>query len=71
MRDGWATPKRFYNLNPRALVGLAVEHGERLVPSFYGSEMDYPRGLWTLHGERSSSLQLSSGHPSTGALRRQ
>lgn len=71
IRDGWGTPKRIYNLHPRAHVGLAVEHGARLVPSFYGSEMDYPHCLWTLHGERSSCLQLSSGHLSIRALLRQ
>lgn len=70
IRAGWATPKRIYNLNPREFVGIAVEHGATLVASFNGSEMDYPHRLWRLHGERSSSLQLSSGHPSTRALLR-
>lgn len=71
IRDGWATPNRIYNLNLREFVGIAVEHGATLVPSFYGSEIDYQHCLWRLHGERSSSLQLSAGRPSTGALLRQ
>jgi len=70
IRGGWAAPKRIYKLNFGEFVGIAVAHRATLAPSFYGSEMDSPHRVWRLRGERSSSLQLSSGRPSPRALLR-